>query len=231
VRGIAMRILVIEDELDLLNALLKGLKKSGYLVDSTADGAEGLALTYVNAYDLIVLDLNLPGMGGLDILAEIRKTDLETRVLILSARTNFSDRILGLDSGANDYLVKPFDFGEFSARVRSLLRRSFSQENSVISFNGFSFDTVARTLTAKDGIILPLSPKEVAILEYLLLKRGRPVGMEELIEHIWQDDDNLFSNAVKVHVSTLRKKLSAYCRGDIIRWVRTSGYIIEEVKQ
>lgn len=224
-----MRILVIEDEIDLLNALVKGLRKSGYLVDSTSDGAEGMELAEINAYDLIVLDLNLPGMDGLDILKEIRKTDLETRVLILSARTNFSDRILGLDSGANDYLVKPFDFGELSARVCSLLRRSFSQENSTISFNNFSFDTVTRSLTAANGKQIPLAPKEVAILEYLLLNRGRPVGMEELIGHIWDDDDTLFSNAVKVHVSTLRKKLAAYCDGDIIRWVRTAGYVIEEV--
>jgi len=223
-----MRLLIIEDELDLLNALSKGLKKSGYLVDAASDGVEGLALAQISSYDLIILDLNLPGLDGLEILSAIRSKDFETRVLILSARTEISQRILGLDSGANDYLAKPFDFGELSARVRSLLRRSFRQENSMISFHGFCYDTIKRTLSASNGKTVNLSPKEISILEYLLLHRDTPVSMEQLVEHVWEGDESLFSNACKVHISTLRKKLSAYCGYDIIRWMRSSGYMIEE---
>lgn len=222
-----MRLLVIEDELDLLNALAKGLRSSGYLVDTASDGTEGLYQTTLCRYDLIILDLNLPGMDGLDILKELRRTDLETRVLILSARSDISQRIEGLDGGANDYLVKPFDFGELAARVRSLLRRSFSQENSLIRFGGFCFDTIARSVSTEGGALLALSPKELSILEYLLLRRGRPVSMEELIEHVWEEDVSLFSNAVKVHVSTLRKKLAQHGSGDSIKWVRGAGYVME----
>lgn len=225
-----MKLLVIEDEADLCAALAKGLRKCGYLVDTSNDGLEGLEMAHINSYDLIVLDLNLPGIDGMDILTELRRDDLETRVLILSARTGIEQRIRGLDSGANDYLVKPFDFGELAARVRSLLRRSFSQENSVVEFFGMSFDTITRSVHTGDGETVALSPKELAILEYLLLRRGRPVCMEELIEHVWEDDSSLFSNAVKVHVSTLRKKLSAHCEGEIIRWVRGVGYVIGEAR-
>ena len=224
-----MRLLVIEDEDDLCRALEKGLQKSGYIVDTAADGECGLELSQLSTYDLIILDLNLPKLDGIGLLQQLRKADKQTPVLILSARTAVQQRILGLDEGANDYLVKPFDFGELSARVRSLLRRKFHQESTRIAFHGFIFDTVSRTVTfAGEESPLVLSPKELAILEYLLLRRGKPTTMEQLIGHVWQEDDSLFSNAAKVHVSTLRKKLAVHNPGEIITWMRSAGYIIRE---
>ena len=222
-----MRLLVIEDEEDMLRALCLGLRKNGYVVDAATNGPEGLRLAQLNSYDLIVLDLNLPGMDGMAVLKEIRAADKERRIIILSARADFSQRILGLDSGANDYLVKPFDFGELMARIRSLLRRNWVQQDAVVTFSSLAYDTVSRRLQTAQGEVIPLPPKELAVLEYLLLNRARPVTMEELIEHVWESDDSLFSNTVKVHVSTLRKRLAPYVPGEVILWTRGQGYLIK----
>lgn len=136
-----MKILLIEDEEDLIEALAHGLKKNGYVVDMATDGRDGLELSYINDYDLIILDLNLPSMDGLDILTEIRKRDQECKILTLSARSDYSQRIEGLDKGANDYLVKPFDFGELLARTRALLRRTFIQQNTQLKHGDLIIDT------------------------------------------------------------------------------------------
>ncbi len=226
-----MKLLIIEDEEDLLSALKAGFEKKGYVVDAAADGADGCELAFINDYDLILLDLNLPGMDGLQILKKIRKNDLRQKVLILSARSDYSQRIEGLDLGANDYLIKPFDFGELEARVRSLLRRSFTQNNVVLNFGCFSLDTCARLLYADADERVELTPKEYAILEYLLLNRGKAVSAEELIEHVWLSDVSLFSNAIKVHMSTLRKKLSAYTDQEVITNLRGAGYCIPKPVQ
>ncbi|MDL2318816.1 response regulator transcription factor [Eubacteriales bacterium OttesenSCG-928-A19] len=222
-----MRLLVIEDEKDLLDALLRGFRKLQYTVDGAMDGLEGLALAQDRAYDLIVLDLNLPGMDGLEVLKNIREADRETKVLILSARAAFQERIRGLDMGADDYLVKPFDFGELDARVRNLLRRKFTTEAMVLSLGEVRLDTVQRAALTQEGFDLALSPKEYAILEYLVRHRGKPVPAEELIEHIW-GEDALFSNTVKVHMSLLRRKLEPYAGKNAIQNIRGVGYWIGE---
>lgn len=224
-----MKLLIIEDEEDIIDALAYGFRKLGYVVDTAIDGEEGLELIYINQYDLIILDLNLPSMDGLDILAKIREEDEESKILILSARSEYIDRIKGLDMGANDYLVKPFDFGELAARVRSLLRRNFIQQNSKIKFGNIIIDTAARVVYSDKKQKIDLAPKEFSILEYLINNKGRVVSAEELIEHIWSSDASMFSNAIKVHVSTLRKKLSEYSEGEIISNIRGAGYIIKEV--
>ncbi|WP_066649133.1 response regulator transcription factor [Christensenella timonensis] len=221
-----MKLLIIEDEEDLLRALKAGFEKKGYAVDIAADGTEGCELAFINDYDLIILDLNLPGMDGLEILSHIRENDLRQKVLILSARSDYAQRIEGLDLGANDYLVKPFDFGELEARVRSLLRRSFTQNNVILKFSKFSLDTCAHLLYTDAGETIDLTPKEYAILEYLLLHRGKAISAEELIEHVWFSDSSLFSNAIKVHVSTLRKKLAAYTEEELVTNMRGAGYCI-----
>lgn len=225
-----MRLLIIEDEDDLRTALARGLQKLGYSVDQAENGAEGLSLAETNAYDLIVLDLNLPEVDGLEVLTRIREQNWEQKILILSARTAFHQRVEGLDLGANDYLVKPFDFGELEARIRNLLRRSFFQKNPELTCGGIVLNTIARTVTGPDGSALELTPKELAILEYLLMNRGRPVRAEELIEHVWSEDSDPFSNAVKVHVSLLRKKLTAAGCSDLLHTVRGAGYKLGEVE-
>lgn len=222
-----MKILLIEDEEDLVEALAHGLKKNGYAVDMATDGRDGLDLSYINDYDLIILDLNLPSMDGLDILTEIRKRDQECKILILSARSDYSQRIEGLDRGANDYLVKPFDFGELLARVRALLRRTFIQQDTKLEYGDLMIDTAKRAVTYRHQPV-ELSPKEFAILEYLMIHKGRAISAEEIMEHVWHSDNDMFSNAVKVHISTLRKKLNVYSDEDIIFNIRGAGYIINE---
>nr|WP_307757183.1 response regulator [uncultured Christensenella sp.] len=226
-----MKLLIIEDEEDLANALAAGFRKKDYVVDIATDGPDGLELAFINNYDLIILDLNLPGMDGLEILEKVREYDLKQKVLILSARSDYGQRIEGLDLGANDYLVKPFDFGELEARVRFLLRRSFTQNNVVLSFDRFRLDTCAHRLSTDADEPVDLTPKEYAILEYLLLNRGKAISAEELIEHIWASDNDLFSNAIKVHISALRKKLAAHTDKELITNLRGAGYCIRKPVQ
>lgn len=225
-----MKLLIIEDEEDIVYALELGFKKLGYAVDTATDGEEGLELAFINSYDLIILDLNLPSMDGLDILKRIRKDDEECKILILSARSDYSQRIQGLDLGANDYLVKPFDFGELVARVRALLRRSFKQNNIKIKYDNIIVDTATRIVYSNKNEKIDLAPKEFAILEYLITNKGRAISAEELIEKVWDSDASMFSNSIKVHVSNLRKKLSEYCNSEIISNIRGAGYIIKEVE-
>lgn len=223
-----MRLLLIEDEEDLINTLSRGLRKVGYVVDPATDGKEGLDLFYMNEYDLVILDLNLPSMDGLEILSKIREADQECKILILSARSNYEQRIEGLDKGANDYLVKPFDFGELTARIRALLRRTFVQQSTKFKYENIIINLANRSVYDENNENIDLRPKEFAILEYLISNKGRTVSTEELIEHIWADEDSMFSNVVKVHVSTLRKKLNKYCKKEIILNIRGAGYIINE---
>lgn len=220
-----MKLLIIEDEIDLVNALKKGFIKKGYVVDCATDGENGLELYYINEYDLIILDLNLPSMDGLEVLKAIREQDKMQRVLILSARSAVSDRIIGLDMGANDYLPKPFDFGELDARVRSLFRCELIQHNTVIKYGDIKLDTRAKNISIK-GLTLCLAPREYAILEYLLLHQGKVISAEELIEHVWNSEANMFTDAVKVHISNIRKKLREACEEEYIITIRGQGYLI-----
>lgn len=225
---IKVKLLLIEDEADIRNALHKGLAKCGYLVDEAEDGEAGLLLYEVNQYDLVILDLNLPTMDGLKVLAEIRKKDVETKVLILSARWEIDHKVEGLDLGANDYMVKPFHFAELEARIRALLRRQFVQGSAILTYGPLQMDTATKAVqVAGEG--LELTGKEYAILNYLLLNQGRVVSAETLIEHLWDSDADLFSNAIKVHISMLRKKIGAYWDQELIRNIRGMGYILGEV--
>lgn len=222
-----MRLLVIEDEEDLALALVYGLKKKGWAVDTAADGGEGLRLYEENEYDLILLDLNLPVMDGLEVLSAIRKQDLMQRILILSARDSVEDKIEGLDMGANDYLPKPFDFEELCARIRSLLRRSFMQQRSEIVCGRLRLDTAACRVFV-ESVPVVTTAKEYGILHYLVLNADRVVSAEELLEHIWDSEADLFSSAIKVHMSNIRKKLKAACPEEIIHNYRALGYMIEK---
>ena len=202
------------------------LYDAGYEVDTCYDGEEALEYILTENYDLIVLDLNLPGMDGMEILKELRKSNEETKVLILSARGQIADKVEGLDAGANDYMEKPFHLQELEARIRSLTRRKFVQKDVCLESGDIMFDTIKREAYAK-GKNVSLTRKENGILEYLLLNQGRPVSQEELIEHVWDSSVDSFSNSIRVHISALRKKLRAVLGYDPIRNRIGEGYEIE----
>lgn len=222
-----MRLLVVEDEMALCSSIAEGLRLDGYEVDTCRDGREALELCMVEAYDLILLDLNLPGMDGMEVLRRLRMEDRETGVLILSARGQIQDKVEGLDAGANDYLTKPFHFEELEARVRSLTRRRFVQEDLCLICGELSFNTKTRTAYAK-GQPLSLTRKEAGVLEYLMLHQGQPISQEEMMEHLWDGSVNSFSNSIRVHISSLRKKLRAALEYDPIQNKVGQGYLIGE---
>lgn len=224
---ISMRLLVIEDERDLCDTIAKSLRRQAYSVDQCYDGDKALEILAEERYDLIVLDLNLPGQDGMAVLRILRKTDHETKVLILSARSEITDKVDGLDAGANDYLSKPFHLAELEARIRSLTRRQFVQQEICLTCGEVSFDTKSRLASAK-GQILSLTRKETGILEYLLLNQGRPVSQEELIEHVWDGSVDYFSNSIRVHISSLRKKLRVGLGYDPIQNRVGEGYFLGE---
>lgn len=225
-----MRLLIVEDEKELCDTVAKSLYRSGYEVDTCYDGNEALDYIFSEDYDLIVLDLNLPGKDGMDILRELRETNEETKVLILSARSQIADKVEGLDAGANDYLEKPFHLQELEARIRSLTRRKFVQKDVCLHCGEIKFNTKKREASAKEQFV-PLTRKENGILEYLLLNQGRPVSQEELIEHVWDASVDSFSGSIRVHVSSLRKKLKAVLAYDPIINKIGEGYTIVEKKQ
>ena len=221
-----MHILVVEDERALCDTIVRSLRRQAYSVDFCYNGNKALELIDVERYDLILLDLNLPGTDGMTVLRTLRETDHETRVLILSARSEVADKVEGLDAGANDYLAKPFHLAELEARIRSLTRRQFTQNDVVLSCGDLAFDTKARTASVA-GQALTLTRKETGILEYLLLNKGRPVSQEELIDHVWDNSVDNFSNSIRVHISSLRKKLRAALGCDPIRNRIGEGYVME----
>lgn len=217
-----MKLLLVEDEKRLSAVLEKGLKKLCYAVDTAYDGEEALALWEINCYDLIILDLNLPRLDGLGVLRRLRESDRETKVLILSAKNAVEDKIEGLDGGANDFLEKPFDFMELAARIRNLLRWSFVSRDSQLQFGALMVDSRARRATLA-GQALELTPKEYAILEYLALRSGCYIAAEELIEHVWDSEADLFSNSLKFHIHSLKKKLGL---PGLITNARGKGYCL-----
>ena len=222
-----MRILVVEDERALCETIVRSLRRLAYSVDPCYDGDTAIDLLGSERYDLVLLDLNLPGADGMTVLRTLRQTDRETRVLILSARSEVADKVEELDAGANDYLAKPFHLEELEARIRSLTLRQFTQNDVVLHCGPLSFDARSRTATAA-GQPLALTRKETGILEYLLLHRGRPVSQEELLEHVWDNSVDNFSNSIRVHISALRKKLRTALGYDPVRNRIGEGYLIEE---
>lgn len=222
-----MKILLVEDEEKLLETIREGLVHSGYAVDTALDGEEGSFMAFTNDYDLIILDINLPQKDGFEILKEVRARDSEVNIIMLTALSDIDDRVRGFDLGANDYVLKPFHFEELKARIRSLLRRKTTIKDAVIETKGISFDTTKRTFNIK-GENLKLTAKEAGILEYLFFNLGRYVTTEELMEHVWNDEVDIFSNVVRVHMSALRKKLKAKLGKNIIRNEIGKGYIIDE---
>jgi len=216
-----MRILVIEDEADLLASLAKALREEGYAVDTAADGEEGLYKALSWTYDALVLDVMLPRLDGWTVLQRLRLTN-KTPVLMLTARDAARDRVRGLDTGADDYMVKPFDLNELFARLRALIRRAAGQTRNMLDFGDLIIDTAARRVT-RAGQVIALTAREYALVEFLALHRGGVVTRTTLYEHLFDEDDNTLSNLLDVHVSNLRKKLGA----GFITTHRGHGYSIE----
>ncbi len=201
-----MRILIVEDEGDLANALARGLRQEGYAVDIAADGEKGWELGEIYEYDLVILDLNLPKLDGLEVCQRFRSSKPEMLILMLTARSRLEDRVVGLDIGADDYLVKPFHFEELAARIRALFRRDFRMREPILEVGDLRLDPASRIAWQKKQR-LSLTKKEFAILEYLMRHAGEVVSQEELIEHVWNEDVNLFTASVRVHIHSLRRKL------------------------
>ena len=220
-----MHLLVIEDERALCETIARSLRHLAYSVDCCYDGEKALELIAVEQYDLILLDLNLPGKDGMTVLRTLRQTDRETKVLILSARGEVEDKVEGLDAGANDYLAKPFHLAELEARIRSLTLRQFTQRDVLLTCGGLCFDTRS-SAAAANGQPLTLTRKETGILEYLMVHQGRPVSQEELMDHVWDNSVDSFSNSIRVHISALRKKLRAALGYDPIRNRIGEGYLM-----
>ena len=216
-----MRVLAVEDEPDLLGSLLKALREDGYAVDGAPDGEDGLYKAESYDYDAVVLDIMLPGIDGWEVLRRLRKTK-KTPVLMLTARDAVRDRVRGLDSGADDYLVKPFELSELLARLRALIRRSASKAQPQPEIGDVTIDTAARKVFRQGQEVL-LTAREYALLEFLALHRGELVTRTMLYDHLFDENDDTLSNLLDVHVSNLRKKLGH----DFITTRRGHGYCIE----
>ena len=215
-----MRILLIEDEADLLASLARALREEGYAVDTATDGEEGLYKAREVGYDAVVLDVMLPRLDGWEVLERFRKSQ-KTPVLMLTARDAARDRVRGLDAGADDYLVKPFDLDELFARLRAIIRRAAGQTINTIEIGGVVVDTASRKVTLA-GNPVALTAREYCLLEFLALHRGETVTRTALYEHLFDEDDDSLSNLLDVHVSNLRKKLGH----GLIETRRGHGYCI-----
>jgi two-component system OmpR family response regulator len=216
-----MRILLVEDELDLQRGLARALREEGYAVDTTDNGEDGLFNAESVDYDAIVLDVMLPRLDGWGLLAGLRKKK-KTPVLMLTARDQSRDRVRGLDTGADDYVIKPFDLPELLARLRALIRRSAGQPHNVLKVGAVVIDTAARQVS-RAGKPIELTAREYSLVEFLALHRGEVVTRTQLYEHLFDENDSTLSNLLDVHVSNIRKKLGM----DFVTTRRGHGYCIE----
>lgn len=220
-----MRILLVEDEPSAATMLAKGLREEAYAVDVAADGETALAQAFDNDYDLIILDVVLPGKNGFKVCRELRTNGLTAPVLMLTARDAVEDRVEGLDSGADDYLRKPFDFEELLARVRALLRRKPALYPEVITVGNLSIDTRARNVTrARQSI--DLTAKEYALLEYLARRAGEVVSRADIAEHVWDESYDPFSKVIEVFIQRLRRKVDEGHALKLIHTRRGEGYLL-----
>ena len=221
-----MRILLVEDEPRMAQVIAKGLREHSYAVDVVGDGDAALYQTSISDYDLILLDVLLPGRDGFEVCRELRKHGNATPVLMLTARATIDDRITGLDAGADDYLTKPFAFGELLARIRALLRREPLIHQAQFEVDDLVVDSTSHRVTRASREI-ELTAKEYALLEYLARHAGRLVSRAEIAEHVWDDSFDPFSNTIEVFVNRLRKKIDEQHDIKLIHTRRGEGYILE----
>jgi two-component system copper resistance phosphate regulon response regulator CusR len=222
----SMRILVIEDEKKVARFIKKGLGEEGYAVDLAFDGEEGLARVFDQVHDLIILDIALPKMDGLQLLKKLREKKVPTPVLLLTVRATIEDKVLGLDSGADDYLTKPFAFQELLARIRALLRRKAEAGPPLLQVEDLVLDP-ARHLVTRGGEKIDLTSKEFALLEYLMRNAGRVLTRAMISEHVWNYDFDTETNVIDVYVNYLRRKIDSGGEKNLIHTIRGSGYVLK----
>jgi len=220
-------VLVVEDEPKLRSVLCQGIREAGYAVDSAGDGPTALELTQQSIYDALVLDVMLPGFDGLELLRRLRADDVWTPVLMLTARDTVSDRVSGLDAGADDYLVKPFAFTELISRIRALIRRGSTSHQVGLRAGPLELDPTTRRVTVT-GTPVELSPREFAVLELLLRRRRHVVSRTEILQHVWDVTSGESSNVVDVYVKYLRDKIDRRFGTELIHTVRGAGYRLDE---
>jgi two-component system response regulator PhoP len=224
-----MRVLIIEDEVRLARNVAQVLREdASYAVDISTDGEDGLHMARSNPYDLIILDLMLPKLGGIEILRSLRADGHRTAVLILTARDSTEDVKRGLDLGGDDYLTKPFDMGELVARCKALIRRAYNQPSPVIAVGPLRINTAAHSVTFKGKATL-VGAMEYRLLEYLAVRAGEVVSKEDLLEHLYDFDSEKFSNVIEVYISSLRKRFDPGPRHRLIHTVRGRGYVLGDM--
>ena len=222
-----MKLLIIEDSKRLLRSLSVGLKKQGFSIDAAENGRDGLDFALFNDYDVILLDLMLPGLDGLTVLRKLRASGKQTHILILSARDQVEDRVKGLRLGADDYLVKPFSFDELIARIQTLVRRKYEAKSPEICLGSIVVNTAKKEVLCK-GVVVSLTPAEYAILEHLILNRGRVLSKDQLLDAVHDSESYASRNVVEVLVCNLRKKLDTGESDSLIKTRRGYGYLIEK---
>jgi len=222
-----MRLLVVEDEKKVSSFIKKGLEEEGYAVDVADNGEDGLHMAVDRVHDLIILDIQLPKMDGLAVLEELRKQKITTPVLLLTVRATIEDKVLGLDSGADDYLTKPFAFQELVARVRALLRRRADSDPAVLRIADLELDP-ARRVVMRGEEKIDLSPREFSLLDYFMRNPGRVLTRTMITEHVWDYDFDTETNVIDVYVNYLRNKIDAGRKPGLIHTVRGVGYVLRE---
>jgi two-component system, OmpR family, response regulator len=222
-----MRVLIVEDDKKIASFVEKGLRQAGFAVDVTHDGIEGLHLAQSEPYDAAVVDIMLPGMDGLALIEEVRRQNVQTPVLILSARHSVEDRVKGLQTGGDDYMVKPFSFSELLARVQALIRRSCQeQEPTRLVVGELELDLLTRNVT-REGRNIDLQPREFSLLEYLMRNAGRVVSKTMILEHVWDYNFDPQTNVVDVLVHRLRNKVDRDFGSKMIHTLRGVGYVLK----
>jgi heavy metal response regulator len=220
-----MRVLVVEDEPRIADFIARGLTENGYGVDTAGDGEEALAWPAVAEFDAVILDVMLPKVDGIEVCRRLRRQGVKTPVLMLTARDAVEDRVLGLDSGADDYLVKPFAFAELLARVRALCRRGPALAGTVLEVGDLALDTVAHRVT-RGGKVVDVTSREFALLEYLMRHPDQVLSRTVIAEHVWNYDFDNATNVIDVHIKNLRRKVDSESRAKLIQTVRGAGYRI-----